>query len=37
MKQKSTDDDKKPPILCYRPIIVALFLNIRKVGEWPTF
>ena len=32
-KKKSTDDNEKPSIVCYRPLIVVLFLTFRKVGQ----
>lgn len=37
-KNKSTDDrvNEKPYFVCYRPLIVSLFLTFKKVGQRPT-
>lgn len=31
MEKKSTDDNGKPSIVCYRPIIGVLFFTFKKV------
>lgn len=36
-KQKYTDDNEKPCIGCFRPLIVKLYFSFKKVGQLPTF
>lgn len=36
-KQNWNDDNDKPYIVGYAPLVVMLFFTFKKLGKWPTF